>query len=213
MACRILIRMVDNLLVEAPLLLITDTPLTAPPLPPTVDNTPLTEAEQNYIGYIIRIDGYNIVPPTGGEPHYFSYEDDTESSKHVLARPSHVEIDCGNWFANIPDDVVNATAALFDPPGRWEDEANGWVADCDAAVPSIALRIDGVDLWFEKKAMLSEPYSSKSGPDYCYLGMQGDNGSGLASAGVTWLQGLVTVYDIGNKRMLFAQRTREPEES
>ncbi|SMR51033.1 unnamed protein product [Zymoseptoria tritici ST99CH_1E4] len=200
--------------VEAPLLLVTDTPLTAPPLPLPIDKTTsLTEAELNYIGYIIRVDGYNIVPPTGGEPHYVSYADDTESSKHVLAQPSHIEIDSGNPFANIPDNVVNATAALFDPPARWDDEAHGWVADCDAAVPSIALRIDGVDLWFEKKALLSEPISSKSGPDYCYLGVQGDNGSGLASAGVPWLQGLVTVYDIGNKRMLFAQRTRGSEDS
>ncbi|SMR57371.1 unnamed protein product [Zymoseptoria tritici ST99CH_1A5] len=115
------------------------------------------------------------------------YEDDDESSKHVLARPSHIEIDCGNPFTNIPGDVFNATAALYDPPGRYVDEIGGWVTDCHAAVPSVALRIDGVDMWFEKKALLGSPISLKSGPDYCMLGLQPDNGSGLGSAGATWL--------------------------
>ena len=94
---------------------------------------------------------------------------------------------------------------LFTPHGVLVPEQGGWFVPCDAKPPSLGIQIGGQVLWTDPSSMIL-PEIRDPGTGYCASGI-GYTDSAPWILGDTFMQGLVSVFDIGEKmEMRFAKR-------
>ena len=101
--------------------------------------------------------------------------------------------------------MVQQIHSLFDPPAALDATIGTAIAPCNASVPSMAIKIGGqafnisvVDMLIQDQQRMATP------PGMCLVGVQ-DGGGGPFTLGDTFMNNVLTVFDIGNTQMHFAQ--------
>jgi hypothetical protein len=113
------------------------------------------------------------------------------------AQSSQYIVDSGTTLLYAPSSTAKAINSLFSPKAT--TQGGTYVVDCNAKVPSLAVKIGGVSFTINPKDMvLSDP----SG--LCISGIQ-DGGSGPFILGDVFMQNVVSVFDIGASEMRFAE--------
>ena len=84
--------------------------------------------ESNYTYYVISPQGI-IYPGTNGT---------------VNATGFQAIVDSGTTLNYFPTAIADEINAAFVPPATWSDYEGGYVVDCNATAPSVAVEIDGV---------------------------------------------------------------------
>lgn len=114
-------------------------------------------------------------------------------------------VDTGNNLNFFPVEVAQSINGAFDPPAT-EDESSGiFSVDCSARAPSLGVVIGGRSFWTDARDIIvplgDGTCISGVGATYEALGVT------LHFLGVTFLKGVVSVFDLGEEQMKFAART------
>lgn len=101
--------------------------------------------------------------------------------------------------------MVQEIHALFDPPATLDTTIGVAVAPCNASVPSMGIKIGGQVLNISAIDMLIQDQQRFATPaGMCLVGVQ-DGGTGPFTLGDTFMNNVLTVFDIGATQMHFAQ--------
>lgn len=92
--------------------------------------------------------------------------------------------------------------ALYDPPAIYIDDEGAMFAPCNASVPSLGIQINGTVFYISEADMLMQSYMD-SDTGYCLTGPQ-DGGTGPYILGDTFMNNVISVFDIGASEMRFA---------
>lgn len=146
---------------------------------------------------------YTIVPDgfllKGTEESFFGYQNVNESPDTNFP----VIVDSGTTLMYLPPQVAEAVNELFDPPAVYIEEEGVFETDCDATVPTFAIRIGGTDFYINSKDLLLtgdagyDPYTGG-----CITGVQASQGTYIL--GDVFHKNVIAVYDIGGEEMRFA---------
>ncbi|USW47283.1 Putative aspartic peptidase A1 family, aspartic peptidase, active [Septoria linicola] len=172
---------------------------------PTFVTTPIqgvrvnaTSGRQVYEFYTIDIDGYAMSEDRSTRFNSYEYID---SMKTPLVRNgSDTVVDSGTSLCYVPDDVAEATAALFDPPAYFDFDQNAYFVNCESRAPVFGVGI-------AKKIFYVNPADLiiRIQNNVCVMGIQ-SNGGGLSILGGTWLKNVLAVFDVEGEQMRFAAR-------
>lgn len=92
--------------------------------------------------------------------------------------------------------------ALYDPPAIYIDDEGAAFAPCDASVPVLGAQINGTVFYISEDDLLMQEYVDPE-TGYCLIGPQ-DGGSGPYILGDTFLNNVVSVFDVGASEVRFA---------
>lgn len=113
--------------------------------------------------------------------------------------PSGREVNAYHYrSAELYEDLLS----LYDPPAVYIDDEGAAFAPCDASVPSLGVQIGGTVFYISEADMLMQSFVD---PDtgYCLIGPQ-DGGSGPYILGDTFMNNVISVFDVGASEMRFA---------
>lgn len=179
------------------------TPFRILPVPAPLRNLVPEEFQTEYSFYAIFPDGFILQ----GQTYPFSTQGDFDSSKDTAGIDIPVIVDSGTSLTLLPPPIMEGIAAAFNPPAQFNANQSIYETSCNAAVPSFAVRIGGVNLWMNKEDLLlqgQQGYDDTTGS--CVLGVQMTLPGGPNVLGDTFLKGVVSVFDVGGKEMRFAMR-------
>lgn len=93
-------------------------------------------------------------------------------------------------------------AALYDPPAVYIENEGASFAPCNASVPTLGVQINGTVFYISEADMLMQEIVD---PDtgYCLIGPQ-DGTTGPYILGDTFMNNVISVFDIGASEMRFA---------
>lgn len=93
-------------------------------------------------------------------------------------------------------------AALYDPPAVYIEDEGASFAPCNASVPYLGVKIGGKVFDISDADLLMQEIVD---PDtgYCLIGPQ-DGGSGPYILGDTFMNNVISVFDIGASEIRFA---------
>ncbi|EUC43041.1 hypothetical protein COCMIDRAFT_28414 [Bipolaris oryzae ATCC 44560] len=119
--------------------------------------------------------------------------------------------DTGTPWSYITDETAKAIAEAIQPPAYYSMYDSAYVANCNATVPEVSLRINGTDLPISKRDILLDGWLGQANDStvLCWLGFQPSlqpkaGGTAPFLLGATFLRNVLAVHDVGNFRMLFA---------
>lgn len=98
----------------------------------------------------------------------------------------------------LADDIL----ALYDPPAVYISDEGAAFAPCNATVPSLGVEIGGKVFWISEADMLMQDVVDEE-TGYCLTGPQ-DGGEGPYILGDTFMNNVISVFDIGASEMRFA---------
>ncbi|EUC33610.1 hypothetical protein COCCADRAFT_95561 [Bipolaris zeicola 26-R-13] len=120
-------------------------------------------------------------------------------------------LDTGTPWSYVPDDAAKAIAEAIQPPAYYSVYDSSYIANCNATVPHVSLRINGTDLPINKRDVLLDGWLGHANGStvLCWLGFQPAlqpkvGGTAPFLLGNTFLRNVLAVHDLGNLRMLFA---------
>lgn len=114
-------------------------------------------------------------------------------------------LDSGTTLSFIPHNLAQRYNSMFDPPAAIDSYSGFYVIPCDAAVPSLGVRIGGTTFWHNPKDLVKQFDSSGQ---YCVSGIQSANTLGGPNIlGDVFLNNVLAVFDLGAKQLSFAART------
>lgn len=92
--------------------------------------------------------------------------------------------------------------ALYDPPAIYIEDEGAAFAPCNASIPSLGVQINGTVFYISDADMLMQEYVD---PDtgYCLTGPQ-DGSTGPYILGDTFMNNVISVFDIGASEIRFA---------
>lgn len=174
------------------------------------------EASQKYTFYTVIPDGFAIAKPPNdskrntdaADQGYFDYSDAaTSAAMPAYPNSEPMIVDSGTTVSYLPRDIAMKYASMTKPAARWNKEGHLYQVPCNAWVPNLSVRIAGQDLWYNREDLLltgelgQDPYDKS----YCNLGVQPAPGPPFVLGG-TFLRAVVTVHDLGQHKIWFAQR-------
>ncbi|KAI2641613.1 acid protease [Hypomontagnella submonticulosa] len=146
-----------------------------------------------------------------GRQDYFYYDIAVDSmswngstiNQTATNLPNHL-VDSGTTINLFPRNVAAAINAAYSPPGQQEDSMV-WSVECDAVPPTLDIVIGGKAIRTHPSSMIL-PETRAEGSNRCLSGIgAGEPGSYIL--GDTFMQEIVTVFDVSDKKELkFAQR-------
>lgn len=149
----------------------------------------------------------------GGPKHYIYYGimpdnmkvSNTEANQ-TWPRPVGMLVDTGTTLNYFPADVAQAINDLFVPPAVYGGEGT-FAVRCDAVPPRVEIGIGGKAIPINpSNLILPETKQSTPDGDYCISGVAAN--AGLSILGDAFLEELLVVFDVSDKKqMKFAQRT------
>lgn len=116
-----------------------------------------------------------------------------------------VVVDSGTTLNLFSFDVAEAINQLFVPHAQFDPDQGAWFVRCDATPPSLGVQIGGRTIWTDPRSMILPPSAGLAGTNICMTGV-GARGSAPYILGDTFLQQLVTVFDVAKKEIKFAKR-------
>ncbi|KAL1896583.1 hypothetical protein Sste5346_004617 [Sporothrix stenoceras] len=115
-------------------------------------------------------------------------------------------VDSGTTLNLFPYEVALAINQLYTPHAQFDPDQGSWIVKCDATPPSLGVQIGDKVIWTDPKSMILPPTGAGSlGNNYCLSGVGARNDAPFI-LGDTFMQQLVTVFDVGNKEIKFAKR-------
>lgn len=151
-----------------------------------------------YTFYTIYIDGYAY--SANRSTQFNSYDNPNPFKTPLVYNGSDTIIDSGTSLAYIPDEVMVATAALYDPPAYYDDIQGSWFVACDSKAPVFGVGVGKKIFYVNALDLIVEVYTN-----ICVTGIQ-SNGGGLSILGGTWMKNVLAVFDIDGGQMQFAAR-------
>ncbi|KAK2601449.1 hypothetical protein N8I77_010898 [Diaporthe amygdali] len=113
-----------------------------------------------------------------------------------------VIVDSGTTLLYLPTDLYDDIAALYDPPAVYIEDEGASFAPCNASVPYVGVKIGGkVFNISDADLLMQEVVDPTTG--YCLIGPQ-DGGSGPYILGDTFMNNVISVFDIGASEIRFA---------
>lgn len=94
---------------------------------------------------------------------------------------------------------------MFDPPAAWLGSGGASYAPCNATVPQVGVRFGTQTYFFSPKDLLNQNIRDVETGKLCRVGLY-DAEVGPYILGMTFLNNVVAVFDIGNNEMRFASR-------
>ncbi|EMD84840.1 hypothetical protein COCHEDRAFT_1119081 [Bipolaris maydis C5] len=117
-------------------------------------------------------------------------------------------VDSGSDYTYLPESIMTPWLESFNPPVVYDSQGASF-ALCNATFDSVAIRVGGEDLPFEKSSLLLQPpFGAVNGkPGYCWTGIQ-PSGTTL---GGTFLSNVAATFDMtpGLERVIFASIVRQ----
>ncbi len=101
--------------------------------------------------------------------------------------------------------MVKTIFQLFDPPAAWHGSGGGIFAQCNATVPQVGVQIGAQIYNFSPKDLLNQNVRDIETGTLFRVGLY-DAEVGPYILGMTFLNNVVAVFDIGNNEMRFAAR-------
>ncbi|PPJ60014.1 hypothetical protein CBER1_02693 [Cercospora berteroae] len=157
-----------------------------------------TSGRQVYEFYTIDIDGYAI--SANQSTQFSSYDNPDPRKTPLVHNGSDTIVDSGTSLCYVPDDVAEATAALFDPPAYYDNTQGAYFVDCDSKAPVFGIGIDKKIFYVNSDDLIIEIQRN-----VCVMGIQ-SAGGGLSILGGTWMKNVLAVFDIEGEQMRFAAR-------
>ncbi|KUI55483.1 hypothetical protein VP1G_02815 [Cytospora mali] len=112
-------------------------------------------------------------------------------------------VDSGTTLLYLPTAMYDDIIALYDPPAIYIDDEGAAFAPCNATVPEVGVEIGGTVFWISEADLLMQEYVD---PDtgYCLTGPQDGGDTGPYILGDTFMNNVISVFDIGASEMRFA---------
>jgi hypothetical protein len=120
-------------------------------------------------------------------------------------------VDTGTKLVLLPSNISDAYAKQFNPEAVFNIFTGEYWALCHSEVPDFGLIIGGKMFMMEKEDLLLQGRQmdwDDNGIMYCCLGV-GNGLQGPYILGETFLDRVLTVYDVGASEMRFASRTEK----
>ncbi|ERS95539.1 hypothetical protein HMPREF1624_08055 [Sporothrix schenckii ATCC 58251] len=115
-------------------------------------------------------------------------------------------VDSGTTLNLFSYDVALAINQLYTPRAQFDPDQGAWIVRCDATPPSLGVQIGDKTIWTDPKSMiLPPPPGAGVGENLCLSGV-GARSELPYILGDTFMQQLVTVFDVANKEIKFAKR-------
>lgn len=115
-------------------------------------------------------------------------------------------VDSGTTLNLFSYDVALAINQLYVPHAQFDPDQGAWLVRCDATPPSLGVQIGDKTIWTDPKSMiLPPPPGAGIGNNVCLSGV-GARSEQPYILGDTFMQQLVTVFDVANKEIKFAKR-------
>lgn len=151
-----------------------------------------------YEYYTITIGGF----ATSGTPstQFNPYRTTNPKKKPLYDLSISAIVDSGTSLLYAPNDVANAAASGFSPPGIYDQNSATYYVNCTATPPTFGVAV-GTKIFYVNAADMIV-YSSAT---ECISGVQPKNG-GLTILGDVWMKNVISVFDIGAEMMRFAAR-------
>lgn len=99
-------------------------------------------------------------------------------------------------------DLYDDIAALYDPPAVYIEDEGASFAPCNASVPYVGVKIGGTVFNISDADLLMQEIVDPT-TGYCLIGPQ-DGGSGPYILGDTFMNNVISVFDIGASEIRFA---------
>ncbi|KAK0101189.1 hypothetical protein ONS95_012830 [Cadophora gregata] len=103
-------------------------------------------------------------------------------------------IDSGVTHTWLPTPIADHVASLFNPPAIWNQTIYGYAVPCTAAVPQLAVQINGVILPWHKKDIIMDDFTGEGG---CVSGVNNGREYSPYTLGDTWMRSNLVVHDVG----------------
>lgn len=127
------------------------------------------------------------------------YPDQTEWT----IRSPPVMIDSGTIENYLPSVAAYSINSAFEPPAVYDPVAKAYYTACIATPPMFGISIGGQWVWTDPSSMILPEYRNELGE--CQTGIKAMFDE-RCLLGVTFMQGLVIVHDIGKREMRIANR-------
>ncbi|KAM3419477.1 hypothetical protein BST61_g5403 [Cercospora zeina] len=157
-----------------------------------------TSGQQVYEFYTIDIDGYAI--SANRSTQFNSYDNPNPLKTPLVQNGSDTIVDSGTSLCYVPEDVAEATAALFDPPAYFDDTQGAYFVDCASKAPVFGVGIAKKIFYVNSDDLIIEIQRN-----VCVTGIQ-SAGAGLSILGGTWMKNVLAVFDVEGEQMRFAAR-------
>ncbi|ROV90509.1 hypothetical protein VMCG_09823 [Cytospora schulzeri] len=111
-------------------------------------------------------------------------------------------VDSGTTLLYLPTAMYNDIVGLYNPPAIYIEDEGAAFAPCNATVPELGVEIGGTVFWISEADMLMQDYVDPE-TGYCLVGPQ-DGGTGPYILGDTFMNNVISVFDIGASEIRFA---------
>lgn len=163
-----------------------------------------------YQFYTVTVDGFSISSDQGAQ--FASIPDAKQNPRKTALRgpvdPKNANsssvnaiVDSGTTLVYLSDELAEAVAKAFDPPGGLDEGSKLYTIPCGAKAPIFGASIGGKLFNVNPKDMVLQ-----SDENTCMSSIQGNNGGPLWILGDAWMKSVLCVFDIGASRMGFAGR-------
>ena len=180
--------------------------ISSPILPVGINGS---SGEINYQFYTVTVDGFSISSDQGAQ--FASIPEARRNPRKTALRgprdPKNPDsssmnaiVDSGTTLVYLNDELADAVAKAFDPPGGLDEDLGLYTIPCGAKPPIFGASIGG-----KVFNVNPEDMSLQINADTCMSGIQGNHG-GLWILGDVWMKAVLCVFDIGASRMGFAGR-------
>ncbi|KAK0710272.1 aspartic peptidase domain-containing protein [Lasiosphaeria miniovina] len=174
------------------------------PVSAMIDQWGIDSPEQGL--YIIDAEAYvyGITNKTAGVANNTAAVGADGLSKNATQFP--IIVDVGSTLTVLPKKLCEDVYNAFSPPAEYLHTTGLFYALCNATVPEFGVQIGGQTFFVAAQDLLRQTARDPSG-DYCRVGVTDDD-SGPWVLGVTFLNNVVAVFDVGNREMRFAARQK-----
>ena len=151
-----------------------------------------------YEYYSITVDGYGV---SRNQNAQFNVANTKGTTKvQLLDRNTAAIVDSGTTLLLAPNDVAEAVALAFDPPGEYDEDSGYILVECNATVPLFGIAITGKMIYVNPLDLVLQESET-----ICLSGVQPDFG-GLSVLGDVFLRNVLAVFDVGAAQMRFSAR-------
>ena len=151
-----------------------------------------------YEYYSITVDGYGV---SSNKNAQFNMANTKSTTKvQLLDRSTPAIVDSGTTLLLAPNDVAEAVALAFDPPGEYDEYSGYIIVECNATVPLFGIAINGKMFYVNSLDLVLQESET-----VCLSRVQPDYG-GLSVLGDVFLRNVLAVFDVGAGQMRFSAR-------
>lgn len=180
--------------------------ISSPILPVGINRT---SGDIDYQFYTVTVDGFAI---SSDQSAMFASIPDARQNPRKTALKGPVDprnrnsssvnaiVDSGTTLVYLSDELADAVAKAFDPPGGLNETIGLYTVPCGATPPIFGASIGGKVFNVNPADLVLQ-----SNKNTCLSGVQGNHG-GLWILGDVWMKAVLCVFDIGASRMGFAGR-------